>query len=299
MRFSSIKYYLQEGFSGMLKNRLMTIASIATVAACFFIVTFSYCVMDNLDYFLQQIEEKVGVVAFLDEDVTSEEILTISEDISNIDHVKLATYVSPQEALEEMKEQLGAEEILAGFDEETNPLSHSFEIELDNIENQSAVVSALEQVPGVRKVNHAQSETEILLKINSAVKVAGVAAILVLALISIVIIMNTIKLSVFTRRYEINIMKFVGATDWFIRWPFLIEGMLIGFIGAVIPMVICWPLYGKLIDMIATSLPALTNIVEFRFPIDIFGKLVPGSLIGGMLLGILGSVSSIRKHLKV
>ena len=134
---------------------------------------------------------------------------------------------------------------------------------------------------------------------DSLLALAAVLAILVLALIAVVIIMNTIKLSVFTRRYEINIMKFVGATDWFIRWPFLIEGLLIGLIGAAIPMAVGWLVYDQALAAMTNAFPAIVNIVNFLYAVDIFGWLVPCSLVGGMALGIIGSVSSIRKHLKV
>lgn len=299
MRFSTLKYYFSEASTGLRKNRWMTVASIAVVAACFFIVAFSVCVMSNLEYILAQIEDSVGVVAFLDDDVTADDVVRIGDEINAIDHVTLATYVSPQEALDELKVEWDADDILSGFDGENNPLSHSFEIEMDNIANQGQIVTALEQIDGVRKVSHAQSETEILLKINKVISVVGIVAILILALISVVIIMNTIKLSVFNRRVEINIMKYVGATDWFIRWPFLIEGLLIGLIGAIIPMVVGWFIYERILSVMTASFPAIVNLVQFRYAIDIFGTLVPCSLVGGMLLGVLGSMSSIRKHLKV
>ena len=299
MRFSTLKYYLSEALAGMRRNRWMTVASIAVVAACFFIVAFSVCVMQNLQYMLVQIEDSVGVVAFLEDDVTSDDVVRIGQEINALPHVTLATYVSPEEALEELKEEWNADDILSGFDGDNNPLSHSFQVEMDDIANQGQVVAELEQVQGVRKINHAQTETDILLKVNKVVTIVGGLAILVLALIAVVIIMNTIKLSVFTRRYEINIMKFVGATDWFIRWPFLIEGLLIGLVGAAIPMAVGWLVYDQALAAMTNAFPAIVNIVNFLYAVDIFGWLVPCSLVGGMVLGIIGSVSSIRKHLKV
>lgn len=114
-----------------------------------------------------------------------------------------------------------------------------------------------------------------------------------------VIIVNTIKISVFTRKTEINIMKYVGATDWFIRWPFIIEGVLIGLLGALIPMLIAWPAYAKSISMIYDFFPIIKNMVTFRESSEIFSILLPFALIFGILLGVIGSVTSIRKHLKV
>ena len=120
-----------------------------------------------------------------------------------------------------------------------------------------------------------------------------------MAAISVVIITNTIKLSVFTRRTEISIMKYVGATDWFIRWPFVIEGIIIGIVGAAIPIIIAWPLYNKLVDVIYAQIPMVQNLVSFKFGIDIFSVLLPFALLFGALLGVIGSTISLRKHLNV
>lgn len=300
MKFSSIKYYFKEAFSGLLKNRLMTAASIATVAACIFIVTFSYCIISNLQYVLTQLEDSIGIAVFLNDDLSAEEINNINEQISAIDHVSQVIYISPDDALKELKKEWDEDgDILDGFDSETNPLSKSFEISLDGIEYQKDVLSKLQDMEGVRNIKHAQSETEILMKVNKGLSIVGIVVITILGIISVVIIMNTIKISVYTRRNEINIMKFVGATDWFIRWPFIIEGMLIGTIGSAIPMAVSWPIYGKAIEMIYNYVPIFKNMVKFKFSIDIFSVLLPVSLVAGILLGVIGSVSSIRKHLKV
>lgn len=299
MKPRSIKYYFKEAFSGLIKNRLMTIASIATVAACVFIMACSYCMVDNLRYMLHQMEDSIGIAVFLKGDMTGQEVEKLKETISAIDHVKEVKYVSPDDALDELKRQWGTEEgILEGFDGENNPLSNSFEISLDSIESQADVLAKLQELEGIDNIRHAQTETEVLLKLNKMIKVTGVLVIAILAAISIVIIFNTIKISVYTRRNEITIMKYVGATDWFIRWPFIIEGILIGFVGSVIPIGIAWPLYGKSIDLIYTYIPLIRNIATFKLGIEIFSKLFPIALIFGILLGVAGSVSSIRKYLK-
>lgn len=299
MRPSSIRYYFKEGFSGLLKNRLMTVASIATVVACIFIISFSYCVVSNLHYIMNQMEDKIGVLVFLEEDITSEEVETLKKEMEGIDHITEVKYISPDEALSKLQKEWDDKGVLDGLTGENNPLSNSFEISTDTIESQKDILKQLEGLSGVRKINHAQSETEFLIKFNRIVQIIGVFVIAVLGVISVVIIMNTIKISVYTRRNEINIMKFVGATDWFIRWPFIIEGMLIGLIGAIIPMVIAWPSYGKTINMIYEYVPVIRNMAQFKHSIDIFSVLLPLSLTFGILLGVVGSVTSIRKYLKV
>lgn len=299
MRPSSIRYYFREGFSGLLKNRLMTIASIATVAACVFIMTFSYCMVNNLQYMLHQVEDSVGIAVFLQGDMKSQDIEALKEQIASIEHVVDVQYVSPDDALDEMKEQWDVEDgMLDGFTAENNPLSNSFKISLDNIENQKSVLTQLESIENI-KVRHAQTETEVLMKLNKIIQISGILVILILGVISVVIIVNTIKISVYTRRNEINIMKYVGATDWFIRWPFIIEGVLIGFIGAAIPILISWPAYGSVVNMVYTYFPIIKNLAQFRVGGEIFIVLMPVALVFGILLGVLGSVTSIRKYLKV
>ncbi len=299
MRPSSIKYYFKEGFTSLLRNRLMTVASIATVAACIFIMSFSYCVVSNLQYVLRQMEDSIGIAVFLNEELTSDDVERISNEIKAIPHVKQVTYTSPDDALTELQDEWSMDGILDGFSGENNPLSSSFEISLEGVEYQTDVTKALTAIDGIDNVRDAHTETEILLKVNNVMQITGVLVIAILAVISVVIIMNTIKISVYTRRNEINIMKYVGATDWFIRWPFIIEGMLIGIIGSVIPMLISWPVYSKIVDILYTSLPVIKNMVSFRYSIDIFSVLIPVSIVSGILLGVIGSVTSIRKHLRV
>ena len=248
---------------------------------------------------LQQVEDSIGIAVFLDNDISSDEVIAINDEITAIDHVETVKYISPEDALNELKSSWDAEDILAGFDETNNPLSSSFEVSLDDIAYQGDVVSKLEQIPGVRNIRHAESETQILVKISNFLSIFGIVLILVLAAISVVIITNTIKLSVFTRRTEISIMKYVGATDWFIRWPFVIEGIIIGLVGACIPIVVAWPLYNKLIDIIYQHIPMIKSLFAFRFGIDIFSVLLPFALLFGAVLGIIGSTISLRKHLNV
>lgn len=299
MKFRSIKYFLTEAFSGVFKNRLMSIASIGTVAACIFIIAICYCALSNVDYMLTQIEDAIGIAVFLDDDLSSDRILEINDELTAMEHVESVSYMSPDDALADLKQSWDAEEILAGFDSSNNPLSSSFELLLDDISYQQDIVTKLEQIDGIRNIRSSETETEFLVKASNFLSVFGSVLILVLAIISVVIITNTIKISVFTRRTEISIMKYVGATDWFIRWPFVIEGVIIGLVGAAIPIIAAWPLYNKLVDVIYAQIPMFSSLVSFKFGIDIFSVLLPVSLIFGAILGVLGSTISLRKHLNV
>ena len=300
MRPSTIRYFLKEGFSGLKKNLLMTVASIIAVAACISIMSFSYCVVSNLQYMLDQMEDSIGISVFLKGDLTSEDIENMKTTISGLDHVTNVTYISPADALDQLKEQWGADEdIFIGLDDTNNPLSHSFQVELDQIESQDAVLAELQKIEGVDKVEYGQSLSEMLMSVSNVFQVAGILVMLVLGVISVMIIINTIRISVMNRRVQINIMKYVGATDWFIRWPFIIEGIIIGLIGAVLPMLVGMPMYSKTVSLFYNHIPFVENFVRFRVVGDVFSFVLPAALIFGILLGVVGSVTSIRKHLQV
>jgi len=291
---------LKEGFSGLKKNLLMTVASIIAVAACISIMSFSYCVVSNLQYMLDQMEDSIGISVFLKGDLTSEDIENMKTTIFGLDHVTNVTYISPADALDQLKDQWGADEdIFIGLDDTNNPLSHSFQVELDQIESQDAVLAELQKIEGVDKVEYGQSLSEMLMSVSNVFQVAGILVMLVLGVISVMIIINTIRISVMNRRVEINIMKYVGATDWFIRWPFIIEGIIIGLIGAVLPMLVGMPMYGKTVSLFYNHIPFVENFVRFRVVGDVFSFVLPAALIFGILLGVVGSVTSIRKHLQV
>ena len=299
MKPSTIKYFFRESFSGLKKNMLMTMASMVAVAACISILSFSYCVGSNLQYMLDQMEDSIGISVFLKGELSGEEIEKMKKEIGKIDHVEDVQYISPADALDDLKQDWGADEdIFVGLDEANNPLSHSFQISLDKIENQNGVLNALENVDGIDNVRHGQTETELLMKANRIFGIASVIVMLLLGAISVMIIMNTIRISVVNRRIEINIMKYVGATDWFIRWPFIIEGIIIGVVGAIIPLVIGFPVYAQVTSAIFNYLPMIT-FVQFKLTGDVFGFLFPFGIIFGIALGVIGSVTSIRKHLRV
>ncbi len=299
MRPSTIKYFVREGLSGLKKNLLMTMASMVAVAACISILSFSYCVGSNLQYMLNQMEDSIGISVFLKGELTGEQIENMKTEIGKIDHVESVEYISPIDALDELKQDWGADEdIFVGLDNENNPLSHSFQISLDSIENQNGVLTALENVDGIENVRHGQTETELLLKASRIFSVASVIVMLLLGAISVMIIMNTIRISVVNRRVEINIMKYVGATDWFIRWPFIIEGIIIGLVGAMVPLILGFPIYAKVTSAIFQYLPVI-KFIQFRLTGDVFGFLIPFGVIFGIGLGVIGSVTSIRKHLRV
>ncbi|MBE6008479.1 MAG: ABC transporter permease [Lachnospiraceae bacterium] len=299
MKLRSIKYFLKEGITGLFKNRLMTIASIAAVAFCVFMITLTYSVMANLNGMLGQLEEDIGVVVFLEKDAHAEDIQRINDDLKKVPHVTEVSYIPPDEALTGLSEKWEAGGILEGFTGDNNPLSSSFEIDIDDITNQGEVIEALGNIKGIRKIRHAATETELLTKLSSGVKIGGACLLLLIAIIAIVTIVNTIKVSIYIRRDEIGIMKLIGATDWFVRWPFLVEGAIIGIIGAAIPTAVCWLIYERVVMAINDAIPVIKNVFTFCSGIEIFSILLPVAIGAGVLLGVVGSMMSLRKHLKV
>lgn len=298
MRPSTIKYFFKEGFSGLKMNFLMALASMLAVGACIAILSFSYCVGANLQHVLGQMEDSIGINVFLTGEINAEEIESLKTKISKIEHVTDVEYISPKDALDTLKDSWGAkEDIFEGLGDENNPLSHSFTITLDKIVNQQSVLADLEGIDGIDNVRHGQTETELMIKVNRIFNISSVIIMLILGMISVMIIMNTIRISVVNRRVEINIMKYVGATDWFIRWPFIVEGVIIGLMGAVIPILIGIPLYAKIVSELYNYLPV--KMVQFLTMSNVYSVLLPVALLFGILLGIIGSITSIRKHLRV
>lgn len=299
MRLSSIKYFIQEGFNGLLNSRLMIFASISTVAACVFIIILSFCVVGNIQFFLTQIEDTMGISVFLEDNISAQQITDINETIKNIENVENVEFVSKEDALENVKNTWEMPEILDGFDSSNNPFSNAFSVNIKNLSIQEEIIAELEQIQGIRNIQHSQDESKFLISINNILTVFGILIILVLAILSVVIIINTIKISVYTRKNEINIMKYVGATDWFIRWPFVIEGIFIGFIGSIIPILISWSVYDISIGVIYNIAPLIENVFTFKTSYDIFSSLTSISIFSGISLGVIGSMYSIHKYLKV
>ncbi len=441
MKLRTWKYFIDQGFRGIFKNRLMSLASIVIVSACIFVVILSLCIIANVNNVLDQIENNIGVTVYLGDLPTDEEVQELEERIKQMPHVAVVEYTSADEALESAKTMWDSE-LLDGL-EDDNPFPRSLDIKLTAIRYQKEFIKQIEQLQwdyeqeliakgaleraqtertteattqaatqpasqavtqaatqpasqaatqaatqpatqaqktamifdpfaeevhaetqtqpvsqavtqtttsapvvnkdaqapagvdqaanakptpsikseavtevntvdtaskpgdadyefkGIESIRHAQQVTETLITIDAIFKVVAVVLIAILCIVAIGIITNTIKLTVYVRKNEINIMKYVGATDWFIRWPFIIEGLIIGLIGAAIPSVLCFFGYYKLYGFFTSQYSALRSIIELRTAEDLFIVIIPVSLLVGMLIGAVGSISSIRKHLNV
>ena len=297
MKPRTIRYYFREGFRSLIANRLMSIASIFAVSSSLFIVTVFYVIGANVEFFIHQLEGTIGIVAIIEDDTTPVDHERIAGQIRGIHHVQAARFVSRDEALENMRVWFGDDAGLLDGLEHDNPLRDSFEIDLIDIAFQEDVARIVENFEGVARVRRDSDIQGALTTMNNVVQLIIAVLLVVLGIISITIIINTIRITVSSRQTQINIMKYVGATDWFIRWPFIIEGMLIGLIGGAVPAVLAWAGYGYLYAIVV-------NIPELQFlqllPHEhMLAYVLPFNLIIGTIIGFIGSGVSVRRHLKV
>jgi len=276
----------------------MSVASIFTVASCILIVSVFFILGSHVSFIVQQLGDSLGVVVFIEDGTTDLERNTLERRISEIPQVTGVRYISADTALLELRENMGDPPFLRGL-ENRNPLRSSFEVELVDIDYQEQVVHALEGLAnyGMGGILRDEELGRILGTLSDVVNIITLVLILILGIVAVVIITNTINITVNARRTEINIMKYVGATDWFIRWPFIIEGVLIGLIGSAIPAFLAWLFHDRIIG----ALGGVQDLAFFQFlPRHlIFAQMLPLALFLGVGIGLIGSVVSVKRHLKV
>ena len=298
MRISTFFYTIKQGFINIFRNKWFSLASIATIGACLFLFGLFYAILTNFQNIVKTAQEGVSVTVFFDEGISQERIEEIGVLIDKRTEVSKKRFISADEAWAEFKEEyLG--EYADGFTE--NPLADSanFQIYLNDVSMQPALVTYLEGLEGIRTVNRSEVTASTLTGVNALVAYVSVGIIAILFAVSIFLISNTVTIGISVRKEEITIMKYIGATDFFVRSPFVIEGMLIGVIGALLPMGIIFVLYNKVIEYIMQRFSTLTKLLSFLPVETIFSTLLPMSIIMGVGIGFLGSITTVRKHLKV
>ena len=298
MRISTFFYTLRQGFINIFRNKWFTLASIATIGACLFLFGLFYSILANFQNIVKTAQEGVCVTVFFDEGISEEKIAEIGVLIDKRMEVSKKVFISADEAWESFKEEyLG--EYADGFTE--NPLadSASYEIYLSDVSMQPALVTYLEGVNGIRTVNRSEITANMLTGVNALVAYISIGIIAILFAVSIFLISNTVTIGIAVRKEEITIMKYIGATDFFVRSPFVIEGMLIGVIGAMIPIGVIYVLYNKIIEDIMVKFSMLTRLLSFLPVEEVFHILLPVSVLMGVGIGFLGSITTVRKHLRV
>ena len=302
MRISTVGYSMKQGVKNIGRNKMFSIASIATMAACIFLFGLFYSIVINFNYIVEKAEEGVAITVFFEEDPTQSQKDKIGDELKTADGVLEVNYISADEAWDKFKGDYFGEsgDLAEGFKSD-NPLANSdnYEVYMEDVSKQKDVVAFAEGLEGVRKVNKSDVVAKTLTSVNKLVGYVSVAIIAILLAVSIFLISNTVTMGITVRREEIAIMKYIGAKDGFVRAPFVIEGLIIGAVGAVIPLVMLYFMYDKAISYIMTRFSLLNNIVDFLPVATVYKTLLPVGIVLGVGIGFLGSFFTIRKHLKV
>lgn len=303
MRISTVGYSAKQGVKNIGRNKMFSLASIATMAACIFMFGLFFSIIMNFQYIVHKAEESVAITVFFEEDTTEMQVNNIGKRLAELDGVREVNYVSADDAWEKFqKDYFGedAAELAEGFKDD-NPLSTSdnYEVYLNDVSKQAEIVETAESLNGVRKVNKSDVVANTLNSVNKLVWYASVILIGILLAISVFLISNTVTMGISVRREEIAIMKYIGAKDSFVRMPFIIEGVLIGLIGAVIPLAALYFMYNKAIEFILEKFSLLNNILDFLPVAEVYKTLLPAGLLLGIGIGFVGSAFTIRKHLRV
>ena len=295
MKISTFEYFVREAFISMRRNGLMSVASVSTMALSLFILGMFLILVLNLTHLASALESQVQISVYLQDGLSEYEHREIGTRITKMQGVNQVLFVTKAEAMKRFQERLGEQKNLLNAVGETNPLPNAFEVKVDKPEQVKAVAKAIGEIKGVENAKYGQEVIEQLFALTKLIRTFGLILIILLALAAIFIIANTIRLTVFARRKEIGIMKYVGAPDSFIRWPFLIEGVMLGIGGALLSVLILSQTYGLLVERIYESLAFLPLLPQYPFILQISLLL----LAVGMVVGALGSAVSLRRFMKV
>ncbi|MPQ43145.1 permease-like cell division protein FtsX [Clostridium tarantellae] len=302
MKFNSFLYFISDAFKSLKRNKTISFASMATVLATLFVFGAFLLTALNVKAGISNVQSKVEIKVFLKDDVTKEQQEQIKKAMSSVQGVKEVIYESRDEALKNFREQMKENEsILEGYDEANNPMPASFIAKLDTPDVATSVEKAItlsdgKLMIGVESIGNDQELIDTINSFANTIKWIGVALFIVLIAVSLFLIVNTIKITVYSRRREIGIMKFVGATDWFIRWPFIIEGIVIGVVGAIIADLLLFGFYDLLIYRKMTQGIVMTQFVT---PTYIVTVMLAWFVAAGALIGTFGSIIALRKFLDV
>ena len=301
MSLGSIKYLVGEGARNIRANRQMSIASIGVLVACMLLIGAAVLFSLNADAVMGYIESQNDVVVFVKDKASDKEAEGLGDTLMEVDNVASVRYISKKEALEGQMEKLGNSSYLMDALMEDNPLPATYYVKVKDLDLLSATVEEIQDLDLVLDVNSPTDMAATLVGIKKAVNLGGLAIVAILGAVSILIVSNTIKLTVFNRRREISIMKYVGATDSFIRLPFLVEGVIIGLCSALLAFGLLWVGYYYLLDWMSTGTSswlqlAYQNLIQFE---DIAYRMLAGFCGAGVVFGIAGSLFFVGRYLKV
>ncbi len=299
MRYSIFGYLIGEGFRNVFKNKKSTVASLIIMFATMFVFGIFFVIEENVNHITESVEQQQGMKIFIYDEATEEQTEELGNKIRNMDYVNTCVYQTKEEALEEVKRMFkDRKELISTYEGENNPFKAAYVVTLTDLTKLNEVQAQVENSEIVSSVQVRSDTIEALIKIADGIRIISIIIIVILIFISIFIITNTIKLTVHARRKEISIMKYVGATNGFIRWPFMVEGMIIGVISVLISALILGSCYNFVINKIEQALINMINIPLLTLQ-DVFGTLIIVYLALGIGIGALGSAISMKKYLEV
>ncbi len=288
-------YYTKTAVLGIINNRLMSVSSILTIGCCLFLFSVFLLFTMNINYISEQIKSQCEIQAYIDIEIDGDEALAIAGEVEKVPNVKAITYETKAQAFENYSKQLGGNSValegLAGEDF----LRNSVKITLDELSLAGETAKDVAGISGIAEVINHQETVDNVLKVTTYIQTASFVIMLILMIVSLFIISNTIKLSVAARANEIHIMKFVGATNWFIRWPFIIEGILIGLVGSLLALIVTYSGYVPLYTSVTESFA----LIKLYSPYSVTGIVVPVVIAFGCIMGAFASTVSTTRHLKV
>ncbi|MDR5585977.1 MULTISPECIES: permease-like cell division protein FtsX [Clostridium] len=296
MRINTITYFIKDAFTSLKRNRTISFASILTVLITFFVLGIFILLAGNVNQAISSVKDKVDLEIFLKDDIKLIDQREIELKLREVDGVKDVIYQSKEEAYKKVQKTTSENEgLLQGYTLEHNPFPASFTVKLESPEDAENISQALDGFTGIEKIDNQKKVVDGIVKLVKGINVVGGALFIVLVGVSIFLIMNTTKLTVYSRRREVGIMKFVGATDWFIRWPFIIEGMVIGVLGSTLSCIVLFFAYKGVFSWIASMM----MFVALVPPIYVLKVMLLEFVIGGILVGGIASASALRKFLIV
>ncbi|KUG03862.1 cell division protein ftsx [hydrocarbon metagenome] len=290
----NVLYFFREAFKSVARNHLLSIATVSTITICILILGLSVLITLNTSTFLASLESDVEIMAYLDQDLDNDGIKDVRGKLESLPGIETITFVSREQALRDMQESLGKKDYDLESTLGKNPLPDSFEIKATDPHDVPELAIKIEKINGVYKVNYGKGVVEQLFSTARWVRVVSLVFIILLGLGAIFLIATTIRLAIFARRKEIYLMKLIGSTDWFIRWPFFIEGIGLGALGSLLSIIILATAYGSLLSRVDTIL-----FMPLVGGTDVLINLYLSLFAAGAVLGIIGTGISINRFLDV
>ena len=295
MKLRTGEYFTQEVFRSLKRNNWMSFASVGTVAVSLFVLGVFLILVLNMNRLAATLESQVQISVYLQDDLKQADREDLQQDIAHMQGIDSIRYVSREEAKARLADRLGDQKYLLDALGDKNPLPDSFELTVVHPDMVETAAKAIEHMNGVESAKYGQDVVEHLFDITRLMRICGVALMVLLAGATIFIISNTIRLTVFARRKEIAIMKYVGATDWFIRWPFLMEGVVLGFIGGILAAIALRSFYAAMAAKIYNTLAFFPLMPQYPF----MNYVTVTIILSGMVVGAIGSTISLKRFLKV